>query len=60
MSKANSAKDAKNLIEKSKLAPLTEAETAKVITHANENNKSSIFNYKLGLAIGVVVGLILR
>lgn len=60
MSKANSSKDAANLIEKSKLAPLTEAETAKVISHANENNQDSIFNYKLGLAIGVVIGLIIR
>lgn len=60
MSKANSSKDAKNLIEKSSTAPLTEAETAKVISHANENNQDSIFNYKLGLAIGVVIGLIVR
>lgn len=60
MSKANSSKDAKNLIEKSKSATLTEAETASVISHANENNQDSIFNYKLGLAIGVVIGLIIR
>jgi hypothetical protein len=60
MSKANSSKDAANLIEKSKASPLTEAETAKVINQANENNKDSIFNYKLGLAIGVVIGLIVR
>ena len=56
MSKANSSKDAANLIEKSKASPLTEAETAKVINQANDNNKDSIFNYKLGLAMGVVIG----
>lgn len=60
MSKANSSKDAANLIEKSKSSSLTEAETAKVINQANDNNKDSIFNYKLGLAIGVVIGLIVR